>query len=129
MGIGYYFLCQHCSHQQKVLLGTGDKTEQQKFSLLQEAQKTEAERLFKKSPEFANVCEHRMYSCPFCHYLYGHFYLKINKDEEVLFETSFSCPECQAPLNHIIDKSYLDNFRCEKCKETGAIFGLHFTWE
>jgi len=57
--------------------------------------------------------EHLLMACPRCESLYSRFYVNIRKNNEVLYESRFSCPKCRTRL--VSAKKSIDEYRCRSC--------------
>jgi DNA-directed RNA polymerase subunit RPC12/RpoP len=59
--------------------------------------------------------EHKLYVCSHCSALEDQFYITIEYDEDEIFEISFECRICKAPLDAAPEDFNVEQWPCPRC--------------
>lgn len=57
--------------------------------------------------------EHVLYACEKCNTLHSRFWVRVEYDEDKVFETSFRCGKCRSGL--VRAKQPIESYACKKC--------------
>ena len=125
MGIGISVLCQNCGYEKKFTLGVG-----MLYSSLEKVIHLVPYRSREKvldilrnhkvnKGEFRNpLYDHRLFRCLSCNQLHGRFYVKIEYDDNKVYETKFNCSKCKKELKAVENEEDVKNYPCPKCDKT-----------
>ena len=61
--------------------------------------------------------EHKLYVCTNCPGLYERFYVKIDYDGGLVYETDFICGKCKNGLVELEDTKEVENRPCPECNQ------------
>jgi DNA-directed RNA polymerase subunit RPC12/RpoP len=72
---------------------------------------------------------HNIYICNKCGNLYERFFVKLNYDDNQIFETVFSCYKCRKPLFLVENEEVLEKMPCPKCKNKALHIDTSILWD
>jgi len=71
--------------------------------------------------------EHRIYQCEKCNIAYSRFWVKLERDDGEVFETTFKCPKCKSVLvNGDVDFSH---YNCSVCGKNSLTVDMEILWD
>jgi len=71
---------------------------------------------------------HSCYRCDKCNRLYNRFYVKIQYDNDFIYETIFKCNLCKNQLKEF-DPASISDLQCPKCGKTSLITSGEMDWD
>jgi len=124
MGRAFGVLCLNCDYSKESLLGVGGLY----FSLenvISNLHHTKRKAIndilnnhdvvevpFGVNPEYSA----KIYRCSKCEGLSSRFYVKIEYDDNQIYETTFKCTKCRTVLEMLDENENLENYSCPNCK-------------
>ena len=126
MGSEIYVMCRNCGYEKRFILGIG-----MLYSSLEEVIDLVHYRRRKKILDILRnhkvikdeyrwdnpFYEHRLYRCFNCNRLYGKFYVKIEYDDNKVYETKFKCSKCKNELKAVEDEKNVKKYPCPECNK------------
>lgn len=128
MGQGLTIKCKSCGTQENYFLGVGMMyfpLENVLDSVIPKRRREKVREVLRLAGEDSSEYSHELYACPKCETLHCRFYLKISKDEKILFETKFRCGKCRNALIAVSNED-VSRYRCSDCgkKTISSFVGL-----
>lgn len=124
MGSGISILCQNCGYEKSFMLGIGMmySSLENVIDLVHYTRRKrildilQNHKVLKHEDIWDNpLYEHRLYRCIDCNQLYERFYVKIEYNDNKIYETKFKCSKCKNELKAVENEENVKKYPCPEC--------------
>ena len=143
MGIGITALCQNCGYERDFKLGVGMaySSLENVIYLVPKGRRERVLDILRNHKVIQRISWHRLFQCQSCNRLYGKFYVRIEYDDNKVYELKFNCSKCKTELQVVdaveilenmedeLDEEGLKNYPCPKCDITELSFHVSSLWD
>lgn len=143
MGSGIYALCQNCGYKRNFNLGVGMaySSLENVIDLVPSKDRELVLDILRNHKVIQCAYWHRLFRCQSCNRLYGRFYVRIEYDNNKVYELKFNCSKCKTELQVVdaveilenmedeLDEEGLKNYPCPKCGKTELSFHMDILWD
>jgi len=71
--------------------------------------------------------EHRIFHCQKCNNAYSKFWVKVERDDGEIFETTYHCPKCKLEL--IDNHNDFSQYKCSHCGQKTLNAEIYIMWD
>ena len=130
MGSGVSVECTSCGAGESFMLGVGMMYHSlpNVISCVQGGARKKVEDILENHNVLDGDFEHRLYACPKCNTLHGRFYVHLEYDDGIVYETHFRCGKCRTPLV-AANENVLESYACKECGKQSLVRGSEMLWD
>lgn len=131
MGTEISVLCRNCEYERKFTLGVGmyysslDKI----IDVVHYWNRERVLEILRNHKVTQSEYYHGLFLCLSCNQFHGRFYVRIEYDDDKIYETKFKCNKCKTELEPIEDEENVKNYPCPKCGEIELYIREDVLWD